>query len=132
MVAQAQTGEIQGNVTDASGEVLVGAAIKVTAHKQYFGSVTDIDGNYIVKVPAGEYSINVSYTGYNTQQINKVLVKADSITIVNIQLPEDTRSLNEVLIVGLGTPRSLKSLGYSTQKIFKCTRFAQYKHGLLY
>ena len=116
IVAQAQTGEIQGKVTDASGEVLVGAAIRVTAHQQFFGYVTDIDGNYIVKVPAGEYSINVSYTGYNTQQINKVLVKADSITIVNIQLSEDTRSLNDVLIVGLGTPRSLKS-SYGTQKI---------------
>lgn len=116
IIAQAQTGEIQCKVTDASGEALVGAAIKVTAHKQYFGSVTDIDGNYIVKVPAGEYSINVSYTGYNTQQIDKVLVRADSITIVNIQLSEDTRSLGDVIIVGLGTPRSLKS-SRGTQKI---------------
>ena len=61
---------VTGNVTDASGESLIGLTVKVTGTN--VATATDIDGNYSIKVPAGSNELEFSYIGYQTmkQSIN--------------------------------------------------------------
>ncbi len=59
----AQTGELKGTVKDAAtGEGLIGATILISKGK---GTVTDVNGNYSMKVDAGTYKVTISYVGYN-------------------------------------------------------------------
>lgn len=59
------------------------------------GAITDIDGNFTIKVPAGT-TLEISYIGYITQR-----VKAQP--NLNVTLTEDTKTLDEVIVVGYGT-----------------------------
>lgn len=90
----AQTnGEIKGNVKDANtGETVVGASIIYGEGK---AAITDIDGNYSIKVDSGQYNLFVTYIGYDSQKI-KVKVANKPVTI-NFSL--QTKTLNEVEVV---------------------------------
>ena len=58
---------ITGNVKDDTGETLIGANILVKGTS--VGTVTDLDGNYTLEVPEGSNTIVLSYTGYETREI---------------------------------------------------------------
>ena len=86
---------ITGTVKDNLGEPAIGASVveKGTSN----GTITDVDGKFTLKV-SGKYPIEVSYIGYMTQVIN---LKGK--TSMNIILLEDTKTLDEVVVVGYGT-----------------------------
>src|SRR5690554_21737 len=90
VVAQTQ---VRGNVTDASGEPLIGVTIQVKGTTQ--GTVTDFDGNFSLSAPTGG-TLVVSYVGFVTQEVP---VSAS----VNIILHTDTELLDEVIVVAYGT-----------------------------
>jgi hypothetical protein len=96
IIAQAQTGEIQGNVTDAkSGEPLPFVNVSVKINGSMAAAQTDFDGFYSIKpIPAGEYSVKASFIGYNSQQMDKVLVRADRITFLDMQITESSNYLD--------------------------------------
>src|SRR6185369_12871537 len=68
-------GTIDGKVTDeANGEELIGATISL--ENSSAGAVTDVDGKFrIDNVAEGNYSIKVSYIGYDSKQLTGVAVK---------------------------------------------------------
>jgi len=69
---------IKGQVKDdATGETIIGASIQYADGK---GTVTDIDGNYQLKLPDGEYTITMTYVGYAPQK-QKVKVEGKSLTV---------------------------------------------------
>ena len=75
-------GEIKGTIKDASsGETIIGATVIISEGK---GVITDIDGNYILKIEQGNYTLTVSYVGYETVQ-QKVKVEGKSL-IINFSL----------------------------------------------
>ena len=90
VVAQTQ---VRGNVTDASGEPLIGVTIQVKGTTQ--GTITDFNGNFSLSAPTGG-TLVVSYVGFVTQEVP---VSAN----VNIVLHTDTELLDEVLVVAYGT-----------------------------
>lgn len=90
-----QTKKITGNVRDAMGP-LVGATVMEKGSKGN-GTVTDIDGNFSIDVPAGT-TLVVSYIGYVQQEI-----KASGTP--NIVLKEEGHNINEVVVIGYGTQR---------------------------
>lgn len=94
-VVYAQSIKISGTITDESSQPLIGANILVKGTAK--GAVTDFDGNYSISVNSGE-TLVVSYTGFQTKE-----VKVDSNTTINIQLAEDTESLDEVILIGYGS-----------------------------
>ena len=100
------SGEIQGKVTDAkSGEPIPYANVNVTINGALAGIATDFDGFYSIKpIPAGEYTVKVSFVGYATQQIEKVLVRTDKITFLDVQLNEEGTVLDVVEIVAYKVP----------------------------
>jgi len=72
---------VTGNVTDATGEALIGASI--LAKGTSVGTVSDIDGNYSLDVPADATTLVFSYTGYSAQEVD-----LGSSTILDVVLRE--------------------------------------------
>lgn len=86
-------GEIKGTVKDAAtGETIIGAAVLIGEGK---GTVTDIDGNYSIKADSGQYTLSVTYVGYEPQKL-KIKVGNKPVA-VNFSL--QTITLNEVEVV---------------------------------
>jgi hypothetical protein len=87
--------KIQGVITDASGEPLVGASIVIKGTTK--GTITDIEGKYTLDVLPNQRSSNlvVSYVGYMTEE-----VPVGNSVFSNVQLNEAT--LNEVVVTGYG------------------------------
>ncbi|MGL6179098.1 MAG: carboxypeptidase-like regulatory domain-containing protein, partial [Tannerellaceae bacterium] len=97
-VAQTKTRTITGIVTDQAGEPIIGANITVKDEKN-IGTSTDIDGRFSLNVPENS-KIEVSYVGYLTQTFP---IKNQS--SFKIKLTEDTKALEEVVIVGYATQK---------------------------
>ena len=85
---------IRGTITDASGEPLIGAS--VMAKGTTTGTVTDLDGSYEIIVPAGATELNISYTGFESQNLS---IEAET---MNVALNEGVQ-LDEVVVVGYGS-----------------------------
>jgi len=83
------TGKIAGQVTDAkTGGAMPGASVVVVDTE--LGAATDIDGNYyIVGLPAGTYTIQVQFIGFQTQTVVGIEVSPDHTRELNIELTPD-------------------------------------------
>lgn len=90
--AAQQKRHITGVVKDIKGETIIGANIMIKGTGT--GVSTNIDGEFSIEVAAGDELI-VSFIGYLTQTI-----KIDSQKTLNIKLLEDTKTLEEVVVVG--------------------------------
>ncbi len=92
----AQSAMVKGVVKDTGGEPIIGASVlqKGTTN----GTITDIDGNFTLQVPQGAV-LEVSYIGYKTEEVT---VKGSSIAVT---LKEDSKALEEVIVIGYGTAR---------------------------
>lgn len=84
---------LKGVVKDANGEAIIGASVIEKGNAKN-GTVTDLDGNYTLKVKRGA-TLTISYIGYVSKD-----TKGGSII-----LEEDLKSLNEVVVIGYGTQR---------------------------
>jgi hypothetical protein len=99
-VVYGQTQTVKGTIKDNVAQYeLIGATLKVAGTDPVIGSVTDINGRFVLEnVPVGRQTLIVSYIGYKTQTIPNVLVTAGKETILNIQLEESVESLQEVVV----------------------------------
>lgn len=97
MGALAQNIQLNGTVTDVSGESVIGASVleKGTTN----GVITDIDGNFTLSV-SPKATIIISYVGYAPQEI--ALNGRKELKVV---LKEDTELLDEVVVIGYGTQK---------------------------
>lgn len=84
---------VKGVVKDANGEAIIGASVIEKGNAKN-GTVTDIDGNYTLKVKRGA-TLTISYIRYISQETKGG----------NIILEEDLKSLNEVVVIGYGTQK---------------------------
>lgn len=89
---------VSGTVKDAGGEPIVGASI-VEKNAGNNGTVTDMDGRFTLTITPGSM-LHVSYLGYKGQEI-----KTTGQTSFEIILQEDSKLLDEVVVVGYGTMR---------------------------
>jgi TonB-linked SusC/RagA family outer membrane protein len=96
---QAQTGgySVSGKVTDASGELLPG--VNITEKGTTTGTITDANGQYTLRVSARNASLTFSYIGFLPQHV--VVNKNE----INITLTEDSKNLEEVVVIGYGTAK---------------------------
>ena len=91
---------ISGKVVDESNEPLIGVTVAIQGTT--VGTITDIDGNYALTVPAGQENgtVSFSFIGYGT-----VTMPVPASGKLDIQMqPEDTQ-LGEVVAIGYGTKR---------------------------
>ena len=93
-----RTKAITGTVIDAdTGEPVIGASVVERGTTN--GVITDVDGRFSLVVPENGV-LAISYIGYVNQEIN-----TSGNTILDIAIHEDTKSLDEVVVVGYGTQR---------------------------
>lgn len=84
---------VKGTVKDNLGEGVPGASVQVKGTSQ--GTITDLDGKFSLNVPNKNTTLVISFIGYVT-----VEVKADPQKPMMISLKEDTKTLDEVVVVG--------------------------------
>ncbi|MDR3140925.1 MAG: TonB-dependent receptor [Tannerellaceae bacterium] len=89
-----QTRKVTGTVKDTKGEPLIG--VNVVERGTTNGTITDFNGDYSVDVGANTVLV-FSYVGYLSQTIPVTG------NVINVELLEDTQSLDEVVVVGYGT-----------------------------
>ncbi|WP_247233605.1 TonB-dependent receptor [Telluribacter sp. SYSU D00476] len=107
--ANAQQITVSGRVTtQEDGSPLPGANVLVKGTT--IGTATDADGNYTIQVPNANSVLVFQMLGMGSQE-----VPVGNQTSVNVALAEDTRSLNEVVVVGYGTQRKLDVTGAVSQ-----------------
>lgn len=99
--------EIKGVIIDESGLPVIGANVIIKGTS--VGTITDFDGQFILNVKQGAV-LEISFIGYLTQQI-KVGNKSD----LKIVLKEDTRTLDEVVVVGYGVQNKKSVVGAIAQ-----------------
>lgn len=103
-----QAGVVKGTVVDAQGETIIGASVTIKGGT--VGTITDIDGNFSLTVPAGSQLV-VSFIGYIRQFVTPKVGQP-----LNIVLQEDTKVLDEVVVVGYGTQKA-KNITGSVEQI---------------
>lgn len=95
--AQQSTGKetkVTGKVNDNNGEPLIGATVAVKGGSA--GTITDMDGNFSLAAPANA-TLLVSYIGYTPQEVS---IKNQK--VMSIVLNEDSKTLDEVVVIGYG------------------------------
>ena len=97
-VTQAPTIKVRGQVTDETGEPLIGANIKIKGGQG--GTITDLDGNFQLEVP-GNATLLISYVGYKEREVavrNRAILEP-------VRLQSDEQMLEQVVVVGYGTQK---------------------------
>jgi len=84
---------IKGTVVDESGDAVIGATVIMKGSTQH-GTVTDIDGNFTLKLPTAKATLIVSYIGMQTQEI----VATQNMRVVMLS---DSKELEEVVVTGM-------------------------------
>ena len=97
-----QQKSLKGTVNDVLGPV-AGASVVVKGTTN--GTVTDMDGNFVLEVNSGDV-LQISFIGYVTQEI-----KYTGQATLTVNLMEDTQKLEEVVVVGYGTQKKVNVTG---------------------
>lgn len=100
---------VKGNVTDDTGEPLIGATVMVVGVPG--GTATDLDGNYQINVPdIKKNELKFSYVG-----MQPLTVKVSGRKVVDVVLKTDASNLDEVVVVGYGQQKKASVVGAITQ-----------------
>ena len=97
LCAYAQNTTVKGSVLDATGQPVIGAGVVQQGTNN--GTVTDLDGKYVLTVPASA-SISFSSVGYVEQ-----VIPVEGRTEINVILAEDSEMLEETVVIGYGVQR---------------------------
>ncbi len=95
---------VKGTVKDASGEPLIGVSVSVKG-KSGIGTITDINGNFSIQCDAND-ALVFSYIGYATLEF-----PVNGKSSLSISMKEDTKVLDEVIVVGYGTTTRKSAVG---------------------
>lgn len=96
---------VSRKVTDEAGKPIPGATVVVRDVNT--GTITNIDGDYSINVIGGPDAVLIySFLGYNT-----VEVTVGTRTVINVTLQEDSKQLDEVVVVGYGTMKKADLTG---------------------
>ncbi len=110
---QATTSKTSGKIVDAAtGEPIVGASVIMKGTS--YGVVTDYDGRFSIDTPEGS-NLVITYLGYQTTE-----VKASK--NMRVSIVEDSKILNEVVVVGYGTVKKVNlggAVSTSDDKVFR-------------
>ena len=110
-IVQVQAQEISGTVTSSEDQLGVpGASILVQGTTT--GTITDLNGNYSLEVPADATILVYSFIGMRTQEIS-----IDGREIIDVIMEPDVLGLEEVIITAVGLRREKKALGYSVENV---------------
>ena len=98
---------VTGVVTESTGDPVIGCTVREKGTTS--GTITDIDGNYSLKVTSGNATLIFSYVGLETQE-----VKLGGRKQLNIEMKSDDEMLEEVVVVGYGVQKKSDLAGASS------------------
>ena len=98
-----QTHTVIGQVVDTKGEAIIGANVRIKGTT--IGTITDIEGNFTLDA-SPKAIIEISYIGYLTQDI-----AVNGKKTLRCILKEDTKTLDEVVVVGYGVQKKADLTG---------------------
>lgn len=104
----AQNITVRGKVSDATNDPLIGATLIVEGTSM--GTVTDLDGNFMLLGVPPNATLVISYVGMITQRIT-----VSGRTIIDVVLQDDSEILDEVVIVGYGVQKKESIVGSIVQ-----------------
>jgi TonB-linked SusC/RagA family outer membrane protein len=99
--------KISGQVIDVSGNPIPGANVVIKGTAK--GTITDINGNYILEGVTSGNTLVFSFLGYQTQEV----VVTDK-TVINIKLTESITNLDDVVVIGYGSVKRANLTGSVT------------------
>lgn len=109
--AQTQSRNIRGVVTGSDdGQPVVGATVVVKGTT--VGTITQLDGDYVLNVPSDAEALVFAFVGMKTQE-----VAIQGRTIINVSMESDAIAMDEVVVTALGIKRERKALGYAVQDV---------------
>ena len=94
---------VSGVVADTQGNPVIGASVIVENTSN--GTITDLNGEFRLSVPSGAM-LKITFIGYKD-----VLIKASATEKLKVVLQEDTKTLDEVVVVGFGTQKKVNLTG---------------------
>lgn len=100
-------GTLQGKITEKDGRTPVPFAnvIIEASGRSHGGATSDFDGKYTIRpIPPGRYTIKATFVGFRPVQINDVVIGADRITFVDIQMESTMEELPTVEIFEYAIP----------------------------
>ena len=110
-LAFAQDRTVSGKVTSSEdGSALPGVNIVVKGTTT--GTVTDIDGNYKLTIPADGGTLVYSFIGLVTQEI-----EIGTRSVIDIVMASDAEQLSEVVVTAVGIEKNKRALGYSVSNV---------------
>lgn len=110
MLVQAQR-TVTGIVSDSKGIPLIGATVVLKGTAT--GTVTDLDGNFSLRIPSGEGNLlEISFTGYQSQEIPIGLSNQ-----VNVVMEESSELLSEVMVTALGFEVQRSKVGVASTTV---------------
>ena len=93
---------IKGKIIDADiKEGIVGATVSV--ENTSYSTSTDLQGNFSIKLPKGDYKMSISFSGYDKKTISIVVPSTSVITIPDISLEEATGLTEDEIVISVGT-----------------------------
>ena len=95
----AQNITVSGTVTDTNNEPVIGATVIVSGDPSH-GTVTDIDGKYILPNVPADGSLEFRFVG-----MKNLVVPVNGKTTLNVVMESDTKALEEVVVIGYGTQK---------------------------
>jgi hypothetical protein len=110
LLAEAQSYQLKGAVTDSIGQPLSSAHIQLFGQKRK-ATASGADGEFTLTIPKGEYRIEISYTGFK-KLIRTFILKSD--TVVSFPLESKSEELSEVVI---SADRTLQSDQFQTTRM---------------
>lgn len=95
--------QVSGIVKEANGDPIIGANVLVKGTTN--GVITDLDGKFNLNVKSGDV-LSISYVGYLSQEVPVAGQRN-----LTVKLIEDTKTLDEVVVVGYGTQKKINLTG---------------------
>ena len=102
-------GLVQGTVVDNNGDAVIGATVVQKGVRQN-ATITDLDGNFSLKIPEGKGIVVISYVGMKEKEVK---VSSDKPTKVTME--DDDSQLEELVVVGYGQQKKVSLTGAITQ-----------------
>lgn len=115
LVANAQTGILTGKViSNVNNQPLTGVTIYSQTKK--ITATTDVEGNFTLKLPAGSYELNFSFTGYQTKKVDGITIQPNKATELTLTLEEQKKDLTEVVVTTSSARKESAASVLSLQK----------------
>jgi len=108
--ASAQSKTVTGTIMDDQGEPLIGASVTVEGNATV-GTITDLDGNYSLSVPASATSLRFSFIG-----MEDAVEEIGGRSVINVTLTAGSLALNATVVTAMGIKKEEKSLSYNVQQ----------------